>query len=164
MVVTAVAHLHQPDNMKTIIAKRKEEVFEIIVSDEDFDIVSKYHWGINSNGYALRWFNVFPRQQYLHHLIIGKPKSGFVVDHINRNRLDNRRENLRIVTHNDNLQNRGADKRSVSGIKGISKCSKTGKWFAEFMANGKRYRLGRFKTIEEASKELETAKQTAGIK
>ena len=44
------------------------------------------------------------RHTYAHHLVIGAPPTGYVVDHINGDGLDNRRSNLRFVTHAENMQ------------------------------------------------------------
>lgn len=58
--------------------------------------------------------------KYMHRLILDAP-SGMVVDHINHNSLDNRRSNLRVCTHSENMYNRkGTDPRSRTGIQGVS--------------------------------------------
>lgn len=79
----------------------KEYKYEIKVDDEDYEKVNQFTWSLNSSGYALSNKNVF-----MHHLLIGnKSSEGLVVDHINQNKLDNRKENLHHVTRSQNSQN-----------------------------------------------------------
>jgi hypothetical protein len=79
------------------------------------------------------------------------------IDHINGVRTDNRVENLRVATRSENMQNTKKPVTNKSGKKGVSWDKTTGKWRAEIRANGKKYNLGRFKTIEEAFKAHESA-------
>ena len=84
----------------------------------------------------------------MHRLIMNAPK-GVVVDHINKNGLDNRMSNLRLATYVQNAANRGPDKRNLLGIKGVSK--RREKYKARIFDNGKQIFLGSFDTKEEAS-------------
>lgn len=81
--------------MKQIIAKKGI----ILVDDEDFDELSKYRWVI-SNGYAKHefWENNKPNVTLLHRFILGKLAENKIVDHIDRNPLNNQKSNLRICT------------------------------------------------------------------
>ena len=87
------------------------------------------------------------------------------VDHINRNRADNRIVNLRELSRVDNLANSGARKRSQSGVKGVSlRPLRNGRrpkkaWRADIMVNGNRTFLGNFYTIEDAAKARNLAEQ-----
>lgn len=72
------------------------------------------------------------------------------VDHINGNRLDNRKANLRTCSRAQNMWNSGARKTSKSGLKNIHWYKSTNRWHCSIMANGKRHSLGYFKKIEEA--------------
>ena len=81
---------------------------------------------------------------------MGKPPEGLETDHINRDKLDNRRENLRFVTHRENLLNRSS--KSASGVKGVYFCSGRSKpWRAQITRYGKRVNIGYYKSIEEAA-------------
>lgn len=81
---------------------------------------------------------------YLHRYITQCP-SGFVVDHINFDGLDNRRENLRIVTHAENLQNLvGAKSNSKSGSRNVFYDKYFDKWVAEVSVNGETVYKKRF--------------------
>ena len=67
------------------------------------------------------------------------------VDHINGNGLDNRRCNLRLVTHSQNQMNRrGAQANGTSGVRGVSFNKAAGKWVAYIQAEGKHIYLGKF--------------------
>lgn len=84
-----------------------------------------------------------------HRWILDPPKDR-VVDHVNRNPLDNRLINLRIATIGENNQNVGIRKDNTSGIRGVTFKKTTSKWEARISLNGKRISLGCFESIEEA--------------
>lgn len=72
------------------------------------------------------------------------------IDHINRDKTDNRPENLRCVTKSQNKQNMTVTKKSKSGIKGVYCHSQTKKWVAEIQCNYVKHSLGCYLTKEEA--------------
>lgn len=73
------------------------------------------------------------------------------IDHINKNKTDNRICNLRQVEHVQNMHNLGLSRHNKSGIKGVSFDKATGKWAACFQLNGRTKHLGRFASKEEAA-------------
>jgi hypothetical protein len=81
------------------------------------------------------------------------------IDHINRNRSDNRFCNLRIATRCQNMQNTRKPITNKSGVKGVSFDKKTKKWRSDIRADGKKFNLGRFNTIEEAKRAYNSAVQ-----
>ena len=83
-------------------------------------------------------------------MIMGEP-NGKDVDHINRNPLDNRRENLRICTHQQNQYNRTKQSNNTSGFKGVSFNKEKQKFEARIGIDGKSKFLGYFDTAEKAS-------------
>lgn len=98
-------------------------------------------------------------QEYAEHRVIwayfhGKWPDG-VIDHIDRDRTNNRIENLRDVPNWLNLQNRDANKNSTTGVKGVFRYG--AKWRYQFEFNGTRYQARGFKTIEEASQARDRA-------
>lgn len=89
---------------------------------------------------------------YAHRIIAYKLFGAFtgVVDHINRNVADNREVNLRIVTQQQNTQNQGVTKGSVSGISGVIWDKSRNRWVARIMVARKNKSLGRHTDFFEA--------------
>ncbi len=83
------------------------------------------------------------------------------VDHINRDRLDNRINNLRSTTRSVNCHNVAA--RSASGLKGVSAASKGATWHARIMINRKQIYLGSYATSEEAAAARKGAEYALGL-
>jgi hypothetical protein len=77
---------------------------------------------------------------------------GMDVDHINGNPLDNRKCNLRICSHCDNTKNVGFNKSNKCGYKGVYFAKWANQYRAEIQCDGKRVKLGYFRTAEEAYK------------
>lgn len=119
------------------------------------DQIKDYCWGIvnvgrhhSKNQYArCKLLNPTP---FMHQQILGV-KPGSVTDHINRNTLDNRKCNLRTVSYSVNQCNRGKQKNSNSGYKGVYWQEQRHKWRAKIQLNGKTINLGSFNTPEEAA-------------
>lgn len=117
-----------------------------IVDDEDFDFVNSFHWHFCPDGYAVRNHKKTCKV-YLHHVLIGYPLNKKQTDHINGDRLDNRKENLRILTNRGNCQNRHI---KGKGVVGVHKTGKKGFWKSEITFEGKRHHLGHFKNKDDA--------------
>ena len=88
----------------------------------------------------------------LHHLIMGKPDKGLVIDHINRNHLDNRRSNLRFTSQKLNSVNTGKHIVGTSVYKGVWNDKRNNKWIAELKYERKKIYIGRFATEIEAAR------------
>ena len=123
-----------------------------VVSPEDYDSLIAHDWYIHSNGYVRATIN--HEHVYLHRLILEIP-IGHVTDHINGNKLDNRRVNLRSATHRQNAQNH-KPKGGSSKYIGVRK-TKEGKWNARIRNNGKEVYLGNFASETEAAWEHDRA-------
>lgn len=92
------------------------------------------------------------RPIYLHRFIFDFPPR-MVIDHINHNPLDNRRENLRVVSNAENMQNLDPQKcKSSGGVRGVTYDKQTGKWRVRFTKNNKTVCFGRYEDLEEARK------------
>ena len=99
-----------------ILNKKTNQTLLIKVDDDDFEKVNQFKWTLHPRGYARSSQNVL-----MHHLIIGnKYSEGLVVDHKNRDKLDNRKENLHFVSFSKNSQN-AIRKINKHGYIGISK-------------------------------------------
>jgi hypothetical protein len=129
-----------------------------IVDDADYGWLSQWKWcAFRSEKelfYATRSESVgvgLNKQRHIrmHHAIIGKPSKGFVSDHINGNGLDNRRENLRHVTHRENCQNKHCSK--SSRYPGVCWHKHEQKWMARIGVGGKSIFLGYFISEEDAA-------------
>lgn len=138
------------DDYAEIILRNKkgEEVGRAIVDLKDLDMVMQYKWSLNRHGYA-RTRLKDGRMLSLHKFITGTDENT-IVDHINRNRLDNRKENLRIVSWNENAINKGLQSNNKSGVAGVSYYKRRKRWVAEIKYNGKKKVIGYFKNKEDA--------------
>lgn len=126
-----------------------------IVDDVDFERLGIHHWSCCKAGYAMRGFRDNGKMVYLkmHHAILGKPPQGYVVDHINGDRLDNRRCNLRFVTHQQNAFNTRKHRveNGTSRFKGVSYMKDKHKWRSRIMIGGREKHIGLYGTEEEAA-------------
>jgi hypothetical protein len=115
-----------------------------IVDAEDYEWLSKYNWRTTggTEGYARS--TIGGKNIFMHRLIMNPP-AGMVVDHINQNRWDNRRSNLRVCTQAENLRNRRSC-RGTSRFKGVHWNARIRKWVASICLNRQLMHLGYFDT------------------
>jgi hypothetical protein len=131
--------------MKTVKLTQNKRA---IVDDEDFYFINQYKWHFNGR-YAVR--NNPPRGSKLirMHRIIADAPDGVEVDHINGDRLDNRKSNLRLCNHSENGKNISISKINTSGYKGVSKNGNC--WRARIRVDGKLISLGYFREKTDAA-------------
>lgn len=115
------------------------------VSKESIPIVEKQSWHVDSSGYVSAY--VDGKMIRLHKLLMS---SSGIVDHINRDKLDNTLENLRIANKSINAINAKISSRNISGYRGVCFDYRSSKWYARIGLNKKGIFLGYFKDIEEA--------------
>lgn len=138
--------------------KRHGDVFHTLVDDDVFEEIAALTWyvceiGPNRRPYVLR--AVPEGAEYLHRRLMGltagarKRGDHRLVDHKNTNSLDNRRANLRIRDFSGNAQNRGANKNSASGERGVCWDKQARKWVAAHQYRGSRWKK-LFATRDEA--------------
>lgn len=127
-----------------------------IVDDSDFEYLNQWKWH-TMKGYAARKDYSLGRSNpiyiYMHRLLADTPE-GMITDHINGNKLDNRRGNLRQCTKSQNAMNVGVRKDNKSGYKGVHKNNPKANsklWKSEIKHNGKRVFLGYFNDPEVAA-------------
>ena len=123
--------------------KHCEEIGRTLIDLDDVDKARSYKWGINK-GYAQSSKGIL-----LHRLIMA-PDNDMVVDHINHDRLDNRKENLRICSTRQNTMNQDVSKNNTSGITGVGWDKSSNKWIAYIKVNYRQITLGRFSNIDDA--------------
>ena len=121
-----------------------------LVDDEDFEYLSQMNWYLHSGGYAAARHPQTKKLTYMHREIL-RPSENEQVDHINRNRLDNRRSNLRKCTRTENMRNvKGAG--DTSEYKGVSyKKGRKKPWRARIHVSENQIILGDFSTEVEAA-------------
>lgn len=120
------------------------------IDDDDFEIVRHYSWCINNSGYALTSVGLYgnSRRVLLHILLLGKAPDDLEWDHKNRNKLDNRRANLRVVTRDTNMRNKSIRSNNTSGVLGVLWVKS--KWVVSIGFNNRRIHVGQYKSFEEA--------------
>ena len=138
-----------------------------IVDAEDFDRLNKFTWYARLSSKA--WYAVRCKRTgektcstlvWMHNVIVPPPR-GLMVDHANHNGLDNRKANLRLATHAQNMQNRRKLKTGCSSkYKGVvhrNYHNRRKLWNAYINANGRRIHLGCFMTELEAARAYDAA-------
>jgi len=131
-----------------LITKKGET---ILIDKKDYSIISAYNWRL-TDGYAItdiKRSNGKYTTMRMHRLLFGFPTAEF--DHINLNRADNRRNNLRLATKNQNGYNRFKQSNNTSGFKGVHKLRRTGKYQTHISLDGKNLFLGTFNTKAKAA-------------
>lgn len=123
------------------------ETGRAISNTKFFNLIGKHKWCIDNKGYVSCKIN--GKRVKLHRLISNAPE-GMLVDHINHNTLDNREENLRVCTNQENMFNQKIKPNSVSGYKGVIWDKKRNMWRAQIKVNGKQDNLGLFCDINKA--------------
>lgn len=124
-----------------------------IVDNDDYIYLSSKSWYADVAGYALRTEKINGKKQavWMHRLIMDCPKNKFI-DHVNGDRLDNRKVNLRVCEHRQNLANTKIRKDNVTGFKGVSVTKRSTSFEAKIQHQGKNIYIGRFKDKLDAAK------------
>jgi hypothetical protein len=134
-----------------------------IVEPPDYYAYGKFKWifwGNGRNQYAVREVKIGPKRTkrvYIHREIM-KPRKSKLVDHRNNDGLDNRRANLRLATHSQNMQNRGKTKiKTTSRFIGVHLDKKSCSWKVQINYQGKVLYIGRFDNEIDAAKAYDKA-------
>ena len=123
-----------------------------LIDKEDWDILSNDSWTISHDGYAVSSSGNNVRKRM--HRVIMKcvEDKNVIIDHINRNKLDNRKKNLRIVTDHENGINQSKRKDNKTGITGVVPAKRKGAWKAQIKYDYKNYSLGVYDNFDDAVK------------
>lgn len=131
------------DDYVEVALKRNGRTYKVLLDIDDVAKVINISWYINRAGYCIAKHN--GKEIRLHNFILDRDTSDakIVCDHINGNKLDNRRSNLRVVTQSVNRTN-------CKRTKGYSFDKHSGKFASYIFAYGKNLYLGLYNTEEEA--------------
>lgn len=142
------------DNCAEIILydKQLNEKARAVIDLDDVEKCKSYKWVYRNDGYVSS--RTGGKGIKLHRFIANTPK-GMHTDHINRNRLDNRKCNLRICSQSENNLNKSAYKNNTSGRRGVK--HKNGRYEAVIKYNKEKYYLGFFTNFDDAVKAREEA-------
>lgn len=154
--------IEKEDYAEMVINTAKYGEKRVLIDKADIEKIKPFKWTIKKdkrNFYIRAYTREGSQRKHiqLHRLIMGFPYNK-QIDHINRNSLDNRKCNLRVVTNAENCRNRKMPLNNKSGHIGVFfEKEKALKWSAYITFNGKRKRLGNYNTKDEAI----TARQEA---
>lgn len=144
-------YIFKKDYIIIILNSKKYGQYFAMVDKEDLDKIKNFCWTViydkNYKGfYVVARENRTGKLIRLHRLITDCPL-GMVVDHINHNTLDNRKQNLKICTNIENMQNIKSNK---TGVVGVCYHKIQRKYQSYISINNKKKYLGSFDTLEEA--------------
>ena len=126
-----------------------------LVDDEDFELIKTYRWYCFKSRYTFyaisQWYENGERKHVLMHRLILNVPDGFILDHKNKNGLDNQKENLRLCTHNQNKQNSKMRRHNKSGFRGVHYSKRDKLFYSRIGIDGKRLWIGCFKTAKAAA-------------
>lgn len=140
--------IHNGDGTTTL---RLTQGYSAIIDTADVARVDAYSWSalVCEDGRVYGFRRSLGRTFYLHRAILDAAPDAWV-DHINRNTLDNRRSNLRLVTPAQNGWNRRGERGALSPYKGVTRDGN--QWTAQITVNGETHRIGRFNSDVEAAR------------
>ena len=126
--------------------KNEEFYFDL----EDYDLIKDYCWHISkTTGYV--YSSVGKNSKIaIHQLIMDTYLKDVIIDHINKNKIDNRKNNLRIASNRDNSINSSLRSDNTSGITGVSLIKRSGMFLSYYHKDGNMIRIGRFKNKTDA--------------
>lgn len=125
-----------------------------LVDDEDYGFLSRHKWCVHKTRGGILYVETHlenDKKMYMHRMVFGSVRRNCELDHINRNPLDNRKNNLRVATRSENMINRRIFKNKIYGnFKGVTFVRK--KWIARVNRNNKAIHIGSFETMLKAKR------------
>jgi len=116
-----------------------------VTVDREFEYLALDQWRLTHYGYAIR-----SKDKTLMHRLVTGAGTGVVVDHVNGDKLDNRKSNIRLCSQSQNAKNQKLRVDSKTGYKGV--CEQSNKYRARIKHNYRQIELGIFDTAKEAAK------------
>ena len=140
-----------------VLHKKSGNYFDVFYDDQFKELIESKKWYIDkkSNKYSVKtsWYDDYTKlskTRFMHRVILRDTPLCIDIDHINRNQLDNRLDNLRLCSRKENSYNRGKNKNNSNNYKGVHKYNGN-KFKAGISVDGKRLHLGVFDTQEQAA-------------
>lgn len=127
----------------------RNSALELLCDPDVWSTACNYTWFATTQGYAR---SDTGSGYILFHRYVIPNQSDYDIDHINGNPLDNRRCNLRVCTHQENSRNLKVCKKNTSGVTGVYWRTRSKRWVAQIMVNGRQITLGYFKDFQDAVK------------
>lgn len=138
--------LRNEDGIAIIRVQQNDNIFYTLVDDDDYYTLIKYIWMLDKSGYA------YTNYTLMHRMVMNCTNlDGSVIDHINQNKLDNRKSNLRFSTASFNVRNRAKKENCSSKYKGVYWRKNRNKWGAYITIDGIRKSLGCYDNEEDAA-------------
>jgi hypothetical protein len=148
-------HLEIRDNQDGTCTIQTSAGNEILISAEDKEKAMRHSWCLSQTGYPVA--SIKKRVTKMHRYLLGLERGDKrIVDHINGNRLDNRRENLRICNQSQNGKNIGIKKTNSSGCAGV-RITPHGRFNVRITVDRKEIHVGNYKTFDQAVKARKAA-------
>lgn len=130
---------------------QENEEFFVKINYEDIEQMSQIKWRAQRNTETyVSIVATYEKSTIVQSRIILALKDGELCDHVNGDPTDNRRENLRVATHSENMRNRRSRKKG-NIYKGIYFDKERERWVAQISVNGKAKTIGRFYTDKQAA-------------
>lgn len=148
-----IKYTKSKDNMYYIATFDDDSTF-FLFDASDYEYISKQHWYFKSNGYVCN-----TKGEYIHRLLVGVTEFGEYVDHINGDKFDNRRCNLRVCSNAENARNSSIGKNNTSGVRGVWFSEQNNKWIASIKVDYEFKYLGSFDEFNSAIKAREEAEE-----
>jgi len=142
--------------MKKIKLDGKNSIKTYTVVDDDlFAYLNQWRWHCDKQGYVVRtqyYKDIKGSKNIYMHRIINETPVAMETDHLNGDKADNRKSNLRTATRLQNAQNKGLTKSNKSGFKGVHWCQRAKKYIAKIKNDGRSIHLGTFSDKLEAAR------------
>lgn len=145
------------NDVKITLSNSDKVTFVDLESWNNIKYIREFCWWIDKNGYAyatvpLKLRDMFGKKNIgLHQLVTGL-YNDMVTHHIDHDILNNRIQNLKLITNQENVTNHRLSKNNTSGFSGVSFDKTRNKWHAQINFNNKNYHLGRFTEKSDAIK------------